>query len=209
MTREGQVEKAVWRWPRGWTVAVVVWLVANPARAQEARDVFEFLAGAGVGLAMHESGHVILDAAFDAQPRLEGVHFGPLPFFAITHRSNVSPKREFAISSAGFWVQALTSEWVLTRRRLKDERAPVAKGVLAFNVLNSAGYALVAFARAGPFERDTRGMAAGLDVDERGIGLIVLAPAVFDAWRYFHPESRWATWASRAAKITSVALILK
>ena len=76
-------------------------------------------------------------------------------------------------------------------------------------MLNSAGYAIVAFARAGPFERDTRGMAQSIGVDEPAIGAVVLAPAVFDAIRYFKPEARWAKWASRAAKVGSVLLVLK
>jgi hypothetical protein len=98
----------------------------------------------------------------------------------------------------------------LTRRpSLRDAHAPVAKGLLAFNVLNAAGYAFVAFARAGPFERDTRGMADSIAVNERAIGALVLAPAVFDAIRYFKPESRWPKWASRAAKVASVVLVVK
>ena len=173
-------------------------------------DSVKFLAGAGLGLVMHEGGHLVFDAAFDAGPRVTGVRFGPFPFFAITHRGHLSPRREFAISSAGFWMQDLSSEWLLTRRpSLRQARAPVAKGVLAFNVLNSAGYACVAFARAGPFERDTRGMAETIGVDERAIGALVLAPAVLDAIRYFKPEARWAKWASRAAKAGSVLLVFK
>jgi hypothetical protein len=173
-------------------------------------DSVKFLAGAGLGLVAHESGHPVFDAAFDASPRVTGVHFGPIPFFAITHRSDLSPRREFTISSAGFWMQDLSSEWLLTKRlSLHDAHAPVAKGVLAFNVLNSAGYACVAFARAGPFERDTRGMAQSIGVDERAIGALVLAPAVLDAIRYFKPGARWAKWASRAAKAGSVLLVIK
>jgi hypothetical protein len=173
-------------------------------------DSVKFLAGAALGLAMHEGGHLVLDAVFDASPTIKGVRFGPFPFFAITHRGDVSPRREFAISSAGFWMQDLSSEWLLTRpQALRDAHAPVAKGVLAFNVLNSAGYAFVAFARAGPFERDTRGMAESVGVDERAIGALVLAPAVLDAIRYFKPEARWAKWASRAAKVGSVLLVVK
>ena len=163
-----------------------------------------------MGLVMHEGGHLLFDVIFDASPHLERVTFGPFPFFAITHRGDLSPRREFTISSAGFWMQNLSSEWILTRRpSLRAERAPVAKGVLAFNVLNSAGYACVAFAHAGPFERDTRGMAASIGVDERAIGALVLAPAVLDAIRYFKPEARWAKWASRAAKVGSVVLVIK
>ena len=173
-------------------------------------DSVKFLAGGGLGLVLHESGHLVFDAVFDAGPRVTGVRFGPFPFFAITHRGDLSPRREFVISSAGFWMQSLTSEWLLTRQpALRDAHAPVAKGVLAFNVLNSAGYACVAFARAGPFERDTRGMADSSGIDERAIGAVVLAPAVFDAIRYFKPEARWAKWASRAAKVGSVLLVIK
>ena len=173
-------------------------------------DTVKFLAGGALGLAIHESGHLIFDAIFDASPSIKGVSFGPFPFFAITHRSDVSSRDEFAISSAGFWMQDLSSEWLLTRHPdLRETHAPAAKGVLAFNVLNSIGYALVAFARAGPFERDSRGMAASIGADERAIGVVILAPAVFDAIRYFNPDARWAKWASRAAKVGSVLLVIK
>ena len=175
-----------------------------------ALDTVKFLAGAALGLGIHEGGHLLFDAIFDASPRIEGIRFGPFPFFAITHRADLSPRREFTISSAGFWMQNLSSEWILTRRpSLRDLHAPVAKGVLAFNVLNSTGYALVAFARAGPFERDTRGIADTSGVDERAIGALVLAPALFDAIRYFNPDARWAKWASRAAKVSSVLLVVR
>jgi hypothetical protein len=136
-------------------------LQSPPPDEHRVADTVKFLAGAALGLGLHEGGHLVLDTVFDASPRIEGVHFGPFPFFAITHRSDVSPRREFAISSAGFWMQDLSSEWLLTKHAsVREARAPVAKGVLAFNVLNSVGYACVAFARAGPFERDTRGMGS-------------------------------------------------
>jgi len=184
----------------------------EPAQADgnAAVDTVKFLAGGALGLAMHEAGHLIFDAIFDAKPRVVGVHFGPFPFFAITHRSDMSPRREFTISSAGFWVQEAADEWLLTRRpALRDEHAWGAKGLLAFNVFNSVGYAMVAFARAGPVERDTRGMADSIAVDERIIGAIVLTPAVLDSYRYFNRGSGWAAWTSRAVKIGSVLLVLK
>jgi len=185
-------------------------LQSPPPDEHRALDTVKFLAGGALGLAIHEGGHLIFHAIFDADPSIKGVTFGPVPFFAITHRSDVSPRREFAISSAGFWMQELSSEWLLTKQpNLRDTSAPVSKGLLAFNVLNSVGYAIVAFARAGPYERDTRGMADSIGVDERAIGAVILAPAVLDAIRYFKPEARWAKWASRAAKVGSVMLIVK
>jgi hypothetical protein len=172
-------------------------------------DTVKFLTGAVAGLALHEAGHLLFDALFQAQPRVVGVHLGPFGFFAITHRSDLPPRREFTVSSAGFWVQESADEWLLTRRpSLGREHAPLVKGVLAFNLLNSVGYALVAFARAGPPERDTRGMSE-IGVDERVIGAIVLAPAILDGWRYVDPDARVVKWASRAAKIGSVLLVMK
>jgi len=173
-------------------------------------DTLKFLAGGATAFLAHESGHLFFDVIFDARPHLKRVQFGAIPFFAVAHRADLSPRREFTVSSAGFWVQEAGNEWLLVRRPdLRHERAPFAKGVFAFNVLTSIGYGTVAFFKAGPSERDTRGMAAGLDVDERLIGAIVIAPAIFDAYRYFYPEARWARWASRIAKAGSVLLVIR
>jgi len=173
-------------------------------------DFVTFLAGGALGLALHETGHVLFDAAFDAHPTLESVHFGPIQFFAITHENNLPWREEYAIDSAGFWMQEATSEWLLTSRpNLRATKAPFAKGLLAFNVLASVGYGVVAFTKSGPPERDTRGMASALGVDERAIGVLVIAPAVFDAIRYFKPDAAWARWASRIAKVAGVVVIFK
>lgn len=163
-----------------------------------------------VGLAAHESGHLLFDAIFDAEPGIKRVEFHGIPFFAITHRNDLPPREEFTISSAGFWVQNATNEWLLTTRpRLRRQHAPFAKGLFAFNVGASAMYSVAAFARVGPPERDTRGMAVSSRIDERWIGAVVLAPAVFDTWRYLDPDSRVAVWLSRAAKVGSVLLVLR
>ena len=151
-----------------------------------------------------------MNLALDADPYFRAVDFHGIPFFAITHRETQSPREEYAISAAGFWMQHATSEWLLTRRpRLRSERAPLAKGVLAFNVIAGAAYAGAAFARTGPGERDTRGMADSLGIAEPWVGAMVLAPAVLDTWRYFKPESRWAVWTSRGVKAGLMLLVLK
>ena len=182
----------------------------TPQGENRAAQVGLFAAGAALGLGMHEGGHLVFDVIFDAGPSLRRVDFHGIPFFALTHDRVLSPRREFLVSSAGFGVQHVGSEWMLTRRPdLRHERAPFAKGILAFNVLTSAAYAGAAFAKTGPFERDTRGMADAVRIDERWIGVMVLAPAVLDTWRYFHPRSKWATWTSRGAKVGLVLLVLK
>jgi hypothetical protein len=179
-------------------------------RDRAGASVVKFLAGGALGLLTHEGGHLLFDVVFDADPAIKRVEFHGIPFFAVTHRHDVSRRREFVISSAGFWVQHAGSEWLLTRRPgLRRERAPLAKGVLAFNVLASAAYAGAAFARTGPHERDTLGMAYGARLDERWIGALVLTPAVLDGWRYFNPDARWAVWLSRAIKAGMVLLVVR
>jgi hypothetical protein len=177
---------------------------------QRATAAGAFLAGAGLALAAHEGGHLLFDGIFNAHPGIQRVSFGGLPFFAITHDPGLSNRREFVVDSAGFWVQEATNEWILTRRpRLRDARAPFVKGVFAFNILLSAGYAGTAFARRGPVERDTRGMADSLRWKEPAVGVLILLPALLDAFRYYHPDARWATWGSRAAKVGGVVLIAR
>jgi len=196
-------------WPAHAQTAAPVPAQPTKQNDHRAADLVAFLTGGAFALGAHESGHLIFDAIFDANPRLEHVHFGPIPFFAITHRPDLSPRREFTVSSAGFWVQEGTNEWLLvTRPDLRHEHAPFVKGIFAFNVLTSIGYGTVAFVRAGPFERDTRGMTE-IGVDERAIGVVVIAPALLDAYRYFRPESKWAKWASRVVKAGGVVLVVK
>ena len=170
----------------------------------------KFLVGAAAGLAAHESGHLLFDGIFDAHPGIKKVSFHGLPFFAITHDQGLSPRREFIIDSAGFWVQEGTNEVLLSRRpNLRREHAPFVKGVFTFNVLASVAYAGAAFARTGPGERDTRGMADALGWKEPWVGVLVLAPAILDLVRFYHPDQKWAVWGSRAAKTYGVVLIFK
>jgi hypothetical protein len=181
-----------------------------PDAPSTGKQVASFLTGAALGLAAHEAGHVIANFAFGEKPRLAKVDFHGIPFFAITHRSGLPSHEEFIISSAGFWVQHAENEWLLTRRPdLRSQQAPMKKGLLAFNVLTSVAYAGAAFAKTGPAERDTRGMAAAARVDERWIGALVLAPALLDGWRYYHPDTKWAAWASRGVKIGMVVMVAR
>jgi hypothetical protein len=200
-------------------VAFALIAAAEPAAAQQDESlqsvnrtaaVGSFLGGFAVGLAAHEGGHLLFDVIFDADPGIKRVEYHGIPFFALTHKAGLPRHQEFAISSAGFWVQHGTNEWLLTRRpHLRRERAAFAKGLFAFNIGASAMYSIAAFAKTGPPERDTRGMAVSAHLDERWIGAMILAPALLDTWRYFDPDARWLVWASRAAKAGAVLLILR
>ena len=172
-------------------------------------DVARFFAGAALGLGFHESAHLIADEAFGANPGVRKVSAGFIPFFAITHEP-VTPTKEFVISSAGFWAQHIGSEIILSKHpQIREEHAPVLKGLLAFNLVTSVIYSGAAFARHGPAERDTRGIALSADIDEPWVGVTVLAPAVLDAARYYRPNSRVLRWASRAAKVGGTLLIFR
>ncbi|MEO8499546.1 MAG: hypothetical protein ABI565_01430 [Vicinamibacteria bacterium] len=189
------------------TVATALLLLTTPV-AQAGGFWKPFLAGAASGFVIHEGSHLVLDIAFDARPRLKGVRFGPIRFFAVTHRSDVPPGREALISGAGFFSQHLTSEIVLSRPDPREPGHAFEKGALAFHVATSVAYAGAALARYGPFERDTRGIADATRSDERLIGVLVLAPAAFDTWRYLRPNSRAARWGSRLAKAGFLGVIV-
>jgi len=187
----------------GW--AGILLLLAGPAPAG---DFWKpFLGGALSGLAVHEGAHLALDLAFDADPRLKGVHFGPLPFFALTHRAGIPPRHEALISGAGFVSQHIWAEVVLSRRQADEPLSNFRKGVLAFHLGTSAAYAGAALARHGPFERDTRGLGDATGTDERLIGALVLAPAAFDAWRCLRPRSEAAKWGARISKAAFLGFI--
>ena len=200
-----------WKLRAGSVVLLV--LAAPPAFAQEPSAASTFgkvLLGGVAGLASHEAGHLVANWAFDEKVVVRKVEFKGIPFFALSHAPDLSPRREYVVSSAGFWAQYLYSEQILTHHpNLKDEESPLRKGMLTFHVATSFVYAGAALFKAGPYERDTRGMASSRRISERWIGVMVLAPAVLDAVRYFHPDARWASWASRGAKIGTVMLLIK
>ncbi len=185
-------------------------LEQKPSSENRAASVALFLGGAAVGLAAHETGHLIFDGIFDANPRVKRVSFHGIPFFAITHDSNLSPRKEFVIDSAGFWVQHAGNEILLARNpRLRETGSAFSKGLFAFNVLTSVGYSVAGFLRTGPEERDTRGMADALRWKEPVIAALILAPAVLDAVRYFRPDAKWAAWSSRGVKVGMVLLVFR
>lgn len=195
-------------------VGFLILCAAAPALAQQddstMSKVGKVLLGGAAGLGLHEAGHLVADWAFEEKVVIKKVDFKGIPFFALSHAPNLSPRREYVASSAGFWTQYLYSEQILTHHpNLRREQSPFRKGMLTFHVVTSLVYAGAAFTRTGPIERDTRGMAFSRRLDERWIGAMVLAPAILDAYRFFKPEARWAAWASRGGKMASVALVLK
>ena len=197
-------------WALGFGLTLL--LAAAPVYAQEsgASRFGKVILGGFAGLGLHETGHLVANWAFEEKVKVKKVDYKGIPFFALSHAPDLSPRREYVVSSAGMWAQYLYSEQILTHHpNLKHEQSPFRKGMLAFHVVTSLMYSGAAFGRTGPVERDTRGMASSRRISERWIGAIVLAPALLDVYRYLHPEARWATWTSRGVKMGSVALVIK
>jgi hypothetical protein len=221
--RHGIARRAARAFVTGIQLIVAISLTAEVAAAQDtggtsptqsvqstASAAGMFLLGGATAFGAHEGGHLLFDAIFDAHPGVSKVSFHGVPFFAITHDAGLSDRQEYVIDTAGFWVQEGTNEWLLHRHPdLRREHEPYLKGAFAFNVLASFAYAGAAFARTGPPERDTRGMAEALHWKEPFVGLLILAPAVLDAIRYYNPSAKWAMWGSRGAKITGFVLVFK
>jgi hypothetical protein len=185
-------------------------LKQNHSNEHRAASLASFLGGAAVALGAHEAGHLVFDGIFDADPGIKKVSFHGIPFFAITHRGDLPPRKEFVIDSAGFWVQQLGNEILLSRNpQLRQTGSAFSKGMLAFNVLASVAYSTAGFLRTGPAERDTRGMASALRWKEPVIAALVLAPAVLDAVRYYRPQAKWAAWGSRGVKVGMVLLVIR
>jgi hypothetical protein len=181
------------------------------AQQQSAGEKFgKLLLGGAAGLALHESGHLIADWAFEEKVVIKKVGWQGVPFFALSHANNLSPRREFTVSSAGFWSQWLYSEQILSHHPdLRRDQSPFRKGILTFHVVTLMIYSGAAFAKTGPVERDTRGMAESIHINERWLGALLVVPAALDTYRFFHPDARWAAWTSRGVKMGSVALVLK
>ena len=193
--------------------ALVFVVTAAPVFAQQESSASRFgkvVLGGIAGLGVHEGGHLVANWAFEETVKLKKVDYKGIPFFALSHAPDLSPRREYVVSSAGFWAQYLYSEQILTHHPgLMNEQSPFRKGMLAFHVVTSLVYSGAALGRTGPVERDTRGMATSRRIDERWIGALVLAPALLDVYRYFNPDARWATWTSRGVKMGSVVLVIK
>ena len=167
------------------------------------------LSGVGLGFGLHEGGHLLANAFFQSGPYLKPVKGAGIPFFAISHRKVLPSWQEAVVASSGLWTQFALAETILTRTAdLRRQRAPVQKGILAFHISLSVLYGIAGLGQWGPPERDTRGIAVGLGMNERWVGLTVLAPGVLDAYRYYRSTSSWAGWLSRVAKVAFVVPLM-
>ncbi|RZP29368.1 hypothetical protein EVA25_01675 [bacterium] len=168
------------------------------------------LFGVGLGFGLHEGGHLLTNTLFQSDPYVKPVKGAGIPFFAISHRKVLPSWQEAVVASSGLWTQFALAETILTRAPdLRRQRAPIQKGLLAFHVGLSLLYGVAGLGHWGPPERDTRGIAQNLGVNERWVGAVVLAPGLLDAYRYYRAAPRWVRWGSRIAKLALAAPFLK
>ena len=194
-------------------VALVLLGGARPAAADEAdfrrfTDYLWLLGGAAAGFASHESGHLVTDYILDTHPTFVRVKTGPFPFFAI-QPNRLTPRKLYATAAAGFATQDLYSEIILNLDPgIREHSHPFLKGMLAFHVALSVGYAVTAFAGTGPPQSDVNAMARGSGWPRWAMGLMLLGPAALDTYRYFVPDSCWAPQLSIVGKLTMVGVTL-
>ena len=194
-----------------------------PPKTDWGRTIGLGTAGAVSAFVLHESGHVLANLMLGNVPKFSGtLVWGFLPFVVIRPRITCDGDHctkhngetfrsgrngTYFIATAGFHVQHVTDEVLLTLHPdLMARDAPFQKGMLAFNVFLSTIYAVGAFTGLEDPHGDLAGAARRSGIHEAWLATVVLAPAVLDTYRYFVPTSRWAPWASRAAKATLFGL---
>ena len=181
-------------------------------------------AGVTAGFLAHELGHVLMNLAYGNVPTFEGLRYGGfIPFFRISpgvtcndvgcyHIDTGEPFKGgrsgvYMITSAGFNVQHLISELILSiDPQIRYHRSPFQKGMLFFNLSLSVGYVLSTWFQVKPPIGDIHGMARAAQLNPNWLALLVILPAGLDLFRFFVPNSKWAPWVSRAAKVTFVGV---
>ena len=144
--------------------------------------------------------------------------FGFVPFFAISPQVNCTDdgcfKKDgtpfgggrpglYVIVTAGFTVQHLTTELLLSLEPgLRYHRAPFRKGVLAFDILVSVGYAVASFTNTEDPFGDVTAASQASHINHDVFATLLITPALLDAYRFARPGSRWVPVASRTLNAT-------
>jgi hypothetical protein len=188
------------------------------------RTVGRGLAGFATGFFAHEAGHLVTNVMLGNVPQIQGFFvWGFIPFFAIAPRIDCvhgkctkwngenfgpGPRGKYAIVSAGYEVQHISDEIILSRApNIRAEYAPYRKGILLFNVFLSCMYAAASLTGTQDPHGDLAGMTRASGYDHVFLSAALLLPAVLDTVRYALPRtSRWSAWASRGSKLLFVGI---
>ena len=195
----------------------------DPVPPSRAARTGLYVAGGVLAFAAHESGHLAANLILHNRPRIVPVWgFGFVPFFAISpdlacnkrgcvradgQVFRAGRRGKFAIFTAGFEVQHLTSEIILTfDQHLRLHRAPFRKGWLTFNIALSVAYALASVLHIEDSHGDAGGAAAISGMPRALMAAWLVAPAAVDLYRYWRDDSVWAPWLSRGLKVGFVSM---
>lgn len=190
---------------------------ASTTSIRDAKSAGLWAAGAASGFLAHEAGHLLANYMLSNQPTFVGLKgFGFVPFFAISpelrcddngcvhdnhSRFEAGRRGMYFISTAGFTVQHITSEIVLSEDAwVRYHHAPYEKGFLAFNILLSLGYALSSVIGIEDAHGDAGGAAQVAHLPHAVFATLLMLPAAMDTWRFFVPDTPWAVGVSRASK---------
>ena len=177
-----------------------------------------FTAGAAGAFVAHELGHVAANLLAGNVPRLVGLRgTAGVPFFAISPDVTCKdarcvgasgqvlrggPRTPYLIAAAGFNVQHLGNEFILSQTpALRARPGAFGRGWLAFNLALSVGYAAASLAHVEDPHGDAGGLAFYARVPRGVVAATLLVPAALDAWRFVRPQDRWAPWVGRAGKL--------
>ena len=183
-----------------------------------------FAGGAASAFLLHEGGHIVAGAALGGWPHLQPVRFlGFIPFFAVAPGLSCADQGctrfgepfpagrpgAYLVFSAGFHVQHLTDELILTLEpNLAQADAPFRTGMLAFNTLLSVAYVTANLIGIEPRAGDLGSISRVANRPQLVANGLLLGAAALDLARYQWPETAWLAWASRAAKVVLLGLAL-
>lgn len=171
----------------------------------------------------HESGHLLVNAMLGNQPRFVFIKgFGFIPFVAISpelscHEHGCTKPNGtafpsgrqgmYAISTAGFNMQHLGSEIILTADPyLRYHNKPWQKGFLTFNIALSIGYAVSSLLNIEESHGDAGGAAQVANMPKPWFGTLLILPAVMDTLRFMYPDWSVLPWLSRTSKSAMIGL---
>lgn len=207
-------------------MAVMVFMASSATRATAAPDEGDRLwpragllaAGFATAFVAHETGHLVVNLALGNRPAIEGTRvWGFVPFVLIDPQLSCGPtecikpngdifgpgrRGKYFIASAGFQVQQLTNELLLSLTPdIRQREAPFRKGMLLFNIGLSTAYVLADWVGIEDPHGDLGTMERMSRRNSALMGLSILLPAAIDAYRYFFPsQARWSAWVARASK---------
>lgn len=159
------------------------------------------LGGAVTTVAIHELGHFTVAEIEDANAYFDGA--------TVRYRdSDGSDRQNLRLSSAGFQMQWLVSEYAFGRLKqtdLSDQSRAWNAGLVLGHIGISLTYLTIL---RNNKDGDAAGIADAHDTSTGKVVALLALPAILDSWRLFGEASpKWTSWASRGTKLIGIAAV--